>query len=125
VSSVDRALERVQERLARERAEGRAPRPAAPEVSSTPVRRTPKPADQLTRERKQELWDFLLANEPELAQLIRGCRQTFGTIEVEAIAVEGRPNLSYGQLRPFNAIRIEVVLPDKKSVPKSKPKGAA
>lgn len=120
MGSIDASLERVRARLERERAEGLPPRPAPPDLPATAVRRTPTPADQLTRERKQELWDFLLAEHPDLAQLIRSAKQTFGAIELEAVLIQGKPALSYGKLRPFNAIRIEACLPDRKSMSKSK-----
>jgi hypothetical protein len=119
MSSVEASLRRVQERLERERAEGLPPRPPAPDRPVTPVRRTATPADQLTRERKQELWDYLLAEHPDLAQMIRSAKATFGAIELEAVLIQGKPALSYGKLRPFNAIRIEACLPDRKSMPKS------
>lgn len=107
----DARLAKVRERLERERAAGMPERPPPPERAPPAARRVPTPDEQLDRERRQELWDYLLANHPDWAQSLRELRKVFGNYKIDAVKIEGRPTISYGKLKPFNAIRIEAALP--------------
>jgi FMN phosphatase YigB (HAD superfamily) len=116
MDAIDTALARVQARLERERQEGRAPRTPPPDRPAQAVRRTPRSDDQLTRERKQAMWDAMVEHAPELAQLLRDLKKQGITATVETLRLEAAPDANHGpDPRPFNAVRIEARLPDRKS----------
>jgi hypothetical protein len=105
----DARLAKIHERLQRERAAGQPARSTPPDVPAPAVRRTPTPDDQLTRERRQAMWDSICEHAPELAQLLRDLKALGIKAEVETYRA---PGLSHGpDPRPFNAIRIEARLP--------------